>query len=466
MTRMHHPFRTAAGALAAAAVLGLAAPAPAEVFRSEPVRHRTIFVPRDKSLAFHLDGPASRIVVAQPDTASVRATGIDSFYVQGKELGATNLLVYGPGGRLAEVIDVRVGYDALALEEDLAAAFPSEAIRVHPLGAGLLLTGDVSNSGVVERVKALAERFAPQSITSNMTVRASQEVVLEVRILEATRSLSHDIGLQANVQNSSFQFAVGNGLVGVDPPHGVLNLFGGSGSTSIDVQLAALEAKGVVRTLARPNLVALSGEKASFLAGGEFPYPVPQDNNKITLEFRKYGVKLDFRPVVQETGFIRLEVEPEVSKLDPTNSLRVNGFTIPGRTTRNTKTVVELRSGASLAIGGLYQSDYQNDLRATPLIGDLPVIGALFRSARWRRGETELVIIVTPRLAEPADFSPARNPQSLGGKEATGVDLLLRGDALDKPMQGDPAPPVAEATAEGVRRWKSWRNAHQPGSRP
>jgi pilus assembly protein CpaC len=414
--------------------------------QSDPVRHRTVFVPRDKSAAFHLDAPASRIVVAQPETASIVATTSDSFYVQGKEIGSTNLLVYGRGGQLYEVIDVRVGFDPRALQDDLAIAFPGENITVTPLGEGVLLTGEVSDTGVATRAQALAERFAPKGVTSNLTVRSSQEVVLEVRVLEASRSILHDMGVSAAVQNGSFQLATGRGLIGSDSPTGVLNLTGGSGSTSIDVQLAALENKGLIRTLARPNLVALSGEKASFLAGGEFPYPVPQANGgtgtstSITVEFREYGVKLDFRPVVQSNGMIRLEVAPEVSQLDPSNSVRISGFTIPGLITRRTLTTVELRDGSALAIGGLFQHNYQNSISQVPGLGSIPVLGGLFRSTRWQNNETELMIIVTPRLAKAGDFQRAAATQSPPGMEPRPGDLLLRGDALDKPLVGDKAP--------------------------
>jgi pilus assembly protein CpaC len=440
MSRVSRLTRTLAGALVGAAALAAVATASsAEVYRTTPTGHRVVYVPRDKSVAFHLDRPASRIVVAQPDTAVVRATGGDSFYIQGRELGETNLLVYGANGRLSEILDVRVGYDPQALQQDLAIAFPGQDIRVRSLGEGLLLIGHVADTGVAARAKALAERFAPQSITSQLTVGASQEVILEVRVLEATRSVLHDVGVSAAIQNNSFQFLTGSGLLGADPATGVLNLTGAAGSTSIDVQLAVLEAKGLVRTLAKPNLVALSGEKASFLAGGEFPYPVPQIANgntpTITLEFRKYGVKLDFKPIVQDNGLIRLEVEPEVSKLDQTNSIKINGFVVPGLITRNTHTVVELRNGASLAIGGLYQRDYQNDMRQVPGLGDVPVLGALFRSARWRRAETELVIIVTPRLAEAADFTKAQGTTTLPGEEPSDKDLLLRGKSLDRPIE-------------------------------
>jgi pilus assembly protein CpaC len=441
MSRMTNLIRLTAGAFLGAATLAMSTPAPAETYRTVPATHRVVYVPRDKSVAFHVNQPPSRIVVSQPDTASVRATGGTSFYIQGKELGDTNLLIYGPSGRLSEILDVRVGYDSQGLQQDLAALFPDENIRVRSLGAGLLLSGHVSNTGVANRAKALAEKFAPQAITSQMTVAVPQEVVLEVRVLEASRSLMRDMGVTTNIQNGSFQFATGTTLLGADVPKGILALTGGFGHTSVDLQLAALEAKGVVRTLARPNLVALSGEKASFLAGGEFPYPVPQTSGTgtttITLEFRKYGVKLDFTPNVQDNGLIRLEVEPEVSKLDPTNSIKISGFVVPGLITRNTHTTVELRNGASLAIGGLYQRDYENDVRQLPVLGDIPIFSSLFRSARWRRAETELIIIVTPRLVEASDFDKAKATTSMPGEEPRERDLLLNGKALDRPIASE-----------------------------
>ncbi|WP_165837106.1 type II and III secretion system protein family protein [Phenylobacterium hankyongense] len=427
--------RILAGAFAGALSLAIVGPAPAAVFASESTTSRVIYVPRDKSLSFRLDTPATKIVVAQPDTAQVVATTNRSFYVRGKEIGSTNLLVYGPGGRLQEVIDIRVGYDARSLEQDLNTAIPGEDIRVRTVGEGLLLVGEVSNTGVINRAKALADKFAPDAVTSALTARVSQQVVLEVRVLEATRSALQDIGFSGTIQNNSFNFSFGNGLIGSSVPNGQLTLHGGAGHTSIDMALQALEQKGIVRTLARPNLVALSGEKASFLAGGEFPYPVPQGLNQITLEFRQYGVKLNFTPVVEDNGLIRLAVAPEVSQLDQTNSLKINGVTVPGLITRRADTTVELKDGESLAIGGLFQRNYENSLAQIPGLGEIPVLSALFRSTHWKRNETELVIVVTPRLANAGDLASAK-AASLG-PEPSAIDLLLNGKALDKPLTRD-----------------------------
>jgi pilus assembly protein CpaC len=261
-------------------------------------------------------------------------------------------------------------------------------------------------------------------------------VVLEVRVLEATRSALQDLGISGLIQNGSFSFGFGGGLVGASVPTAALQLRGGSGSTLINNTLLAAEEKGVIRTLARPNLVALSGEKATFHAGGEFPYPVPQRDNLITLEFRKYGVELTFVPTVTDNGLIKLEVEPSVSQLDFTNAIRVEGFTIPGLIIRKTKTVVQLKDGQPLSIGGLFQRDYANSLSQIPGIGNIPVLGALARSTRWRKAETELVIIVVPRLTTDADSEAVRNVNVAPGVEPKNLDLILKGKALDKPLTG------------------------------
>mgnify|MGYP000057600720 CR=1 FL=1 len=427
-------IRHATGAALALMTLCAAIPARAESFSSEAARSRVISVPRNKSASFRLESPASRIVVAQPDTAQIVATTDRSFYVRGKALGATNLLIYGDAGRLMEVVDVRVGYDADALQSDLAAALPGEGITVRNLGEGLLLTGEVSTTAVATRAKSMADRFAPEAVTSGLTVRASQQVILEDRILEAGRSDLKDVGFDLNASDGSgFALRTGSGLNGNSAAQGGLSLSGSIGNVGIDVVLKALEEKGVVRTLARPNLVALSGQKASFLAGGEFPFPVPNGRDTVTIEFRPFGVTLGFEPNVQDNGLIRLHVSPEVSQLDSRTPLKLNGIEIPSLVVRRADTTVELKSGESFAIAGLFQQDYVNSVRQLPGAGDVPVLGALFRSSRWRKQETELVIIVTPRLATAADLSQ-QQASPLNGREATAIDLILNGLALDKPL--------------------------------
>jgi|GEM_PF-844711 len=437
---------------ATAALMTVSIPAGAthaDAMYSEAAPSRSIAVPKDKSLSFRLDEPATKIVVAQPDIAEVVATTDRSFYVRGINPGSTNLLVYGPGGRLMQVIDVRVGFDAALLQADLKTAFPGEDLRVQNLGEGLLLTGTASTMSVATRALALAQKFAPDMASSNLLVRASQEVVLEVRVMEATRSALQDVGFSGSITSRNLTGAWGSGLIGNNPPNGVFSLTNHLGSVTVNATLAALEEKGVVHTLARPNLVAVSGGKASFLAGGEFPYPVPQQLNEITIQFREYGVKLNFEPVVQDNGLIRLHVGPEVSQLDQANAIKINGVQVPGLTTRKADTTVEIADGDSLAIGGLFMHNYTNDLRQFPVLGSIPILGNLFRSARWNRNETELVIVVTPHLVTAEDFRKGK-AAVVEAKDPSPFDVMVKGHMLDKPMANDlrgPATPTAFAPA-------------------
>jgi pilus assembly protein CpaC len=429
-----------AAGLGAAIALGASGAAMADAFPSESAPSRTITVPRNKSLSFRLDLPADHIVVAQPETAQIVATTDHSFYVRGKQLGSTNLLVYGGGGRLMEVIDIRVGYDAVALQDDLARAMPGENIRVRNIGEGLILTGEVSTTAIAARAKAYADKFAPEAVSSALTVRSSQQVILEVRIIEASRTALQDIGVNLGAHGTRIDLATGGGLIGASAPQGFLRIRGVTGNTSLDVTLQALEEKGTLRTLARPNLTALSGQKSSFLAGGEFPFPIPNGDGTVAIDFREFGVKLNFQPVVQDNGLIRLEVMPEVSQLDPRNSLRISGFEVPSLTVRRASTTVELRDGESLAIAGLLQQDYANTVSQVPGIGEIPVLGALFRSARWRRQESELVIIVTPRLAGEADFAARPDTPLSLGSEPGAIELFFTGKALDMPISREVTP--------------------------
>ena len=215
------------------------------------------------------------------------------------------------------------------------------------------------------------------------------------------------------------------------------------GTTSIAATIRALEQRGAIRTLAQPTLIAMSGEEASFLAGGEFPFPVPNGQNGVSIEFRTFGVKLNLTPTVQDSGQIRLKVAPEVSQLDPRNSLRIQGYEVPGLTTRRAATTVELRDGESFAIAGLFQQDYVNAVNQIPWAGSVPILGALFRSASWRRQETELVIIVTPHLTTPTnDISTLPNPLA-PRDEPTAIDLILLGRSTTQPLApvGEDVPP-------------------------
>ncbi len=414
-------------ALAACAALTLCA-SPALAGDPLPLafdaeRVRSIDVPKDKSAAFRLERPVGELVVAQPNIAEIVAKTDRSFYVRGKANGITNILVYDPGHNLIEVIDVRVGPDAHALEGDIALSIPGEDIRVSPMADGFHLSGNVSTSAVAQRAVTLAERYAPKGVTSAMNVRETQQVMLEVRIIEASRTALEDFGIDLSILGQDFGVLTGAGLLGNTPPALVTGGRRLIGNATVDITLRALEEQGLLRTLARPNLVAVSGQEAEFLAGGEFPFPVPQGRDMIAIEFKKFGVQLKFTPEIQANGLIRMKVAPEVSQLDTRNPLRINAVDVPSLTVRRASTTVELHEGKSFVIAGLFQEDYVNAVRQVPGLGNIPILGALFKSQRWRRQETELLIVVTPRLADSGK-APAQIAAAI--PDPGGIDLLLQ----------------------------------------
>jgi pilus assembly protein CpaC len=441
-------------AFTASALVALAAcgAATAQVAEDQGGTH-TIVVPKDKSAAFRLDYPASQIVVAQPDTLSLVATTDRSFYVRGKQLGVTNILIYDAQHRLAQVVDVRVGYDVDSLQADLAMALPGENVKASNFAGGILLTGEVATSANAARAAEIAERYAPKAVQSDLTIKAAQQVEVDVRIIEAAHSAIRDLGFNINVKTlGGFTLSTGSALPSGIAPQGTIGVSHQFGAWNIDASLNALEQKGTVRELARPNLVAMSGQEASFLAGGEFPVPIPNGNLGTTIEFKQFGVRLNVTPVVEDNGQIQLKVAPEVSELDTKDGINIQGFQVPAISTRRASTQVELNDGESFAIAGLFQRNYSNTINQVPGASNVPVLGALFRSSDWQRNETELVIIVTPHLTTPTrHIEDLPNPLK-ETSEATAIDVMLDGKSTSKPPanpEGDlyPADAIPAAAA-------------------
>jgi pilus assembly protein CpaC len=389
---------------------------------------RTITVAKDKSAAFHLDQPVGEIVVAQPDMVQLVATTDHGFYIRGKAVGTTNLLIYDRAHHLTQVVDVQVGRDLTSLQSDLVAALPREHIIAANFAGGVLLTGEASTSATAARAAEIAEHYAPKEVTSQITLKAAQQIMVEVRVLEINRTALKDMGFNLTATNSSgLNIATGTGLITGAAPAGAFTIGGKIGGTTVDLTLQALETKGLLRTLARPNLTAMSGEEASFLAGGEFPYPVPAGLGQVTIEFRQYGVKLKVTPTIQASGEIKLKVAPEVSQLDQAHSIQIDGFLLPSIDISNASTTVELKDGQSFAIAGLFQQSYNNSINQVPGLGNLPVLGTLFRSASYQRQETELAILVTPRLMTPVDHIESLPNPFADAREPSAIDLILAG---------------------------------------
>ena len=390
-------------------------------------------VVKDDMVLMRTEAAFKEVRVANAEIADVVVLTDKSFQVLGKTSGKTNVMLYDAQKRLVDIVDVTVGFDVAGLKKSLFETFPNDKIEVRNMAGGVYLSGDVSTDSVARQAEKIAEAYAPKRVTNGLSIRDSHQVMLEVRFVEATRNAVKELGIGLLTQRAG-DFAFQSGSALANPVlSGVIQ--GNFGRTTLDASIEALEEKGVIRTLAEPNLVSMSGETASFLAGGEFPIPVPADDGQIGIEFRQFGVGLAFTPTVLDDGIINLKVAPEVSQLDNANAIRINGTEVPALRVRRANTTIELRNSQSFAIAGLLQSENSNRKSQTPWIGDVPVLGSLFRSSRYQKAETELVIIVTPRLVQPAsDMSELASPLdrlSVPGDMESFIGGTLEGPVAD-----------------------------------
>jgi pilus assembly protein CpaC len=400
----------------------------ANVYHVEPQAEKIdVKVTLHKTETIRVAFPFTEALVGNADVADVVPLTNRSIYIVGKKVGVTRLTMLDQDKQLLGIVDVEVTYDLASLRRQIRAGGDMNGIKVTSVNGKLLLTGLATDSVAMQQALTLAEQIAPGDVTNAIKVAAPQQVLLEVRFIEADRTASRALGVNATVvgnraagvtgvESNSGSISVDNdgdlvnglvnnlagGLTGNAVPFGALIGRVLAGGTSADIFVKALEEKGLARRLAEPNLVALSGDTASFLAGGEFPFPVSAENDKISVEFKKFGIGLAFTPTVLNAGQINLKIEPEVSELDASNFIRVSkDVEIPSLIVRRASTTVELRDGQSFAIAGLLQSNHVKNQRQLPWLGDVPVLGALLRSAAWQKKETDLVIIVTPRLVKP-----------------------------------------------------------------
>ncbi|MGB7336115.1 MAG: type II and III secretion system protein family protein [Salaquimonas sp.] len=368
---------------------------------------RSIRVPLAKPTTFRTDAPFSEIVVGDPGLAIVTPLTDQSFYIVGSSKGTTGIALFNEARELIGSLDVEIGPDTTKLNASLKSALKGSNVTAETQNGNVVISGKAKSPQAAEKARKIAEKYDADAVDS-MQVQSSTQVQLEVRFIEAQRSKSKEIGISFTGDKGRFAgnsggyvSTAGNALISGSLPFGqvVGNLI--SHGLDVDMLVQALEAKGVARRLAEPNLTALSGDTASFLAGGEFPVPVAAEDNKVTVEFKKFGVGLDFTPTVLDNGLINLRIAPEVSAIDNTSGVKFNGILIPGLTVRRASTTVELRDGQSFVMAGLLQSNGNYDVRKFPWLGDLPILGALFRSTSYKKQETDLVIIVTPRLVKP-----------------------------------------------------------------
>ena len=452
---------TTLAALAATTALPIAA--PVAMAQEGPLHAGTLEVPVNKSEVVTSDRVISKALIGSADIADVLPISNRSIYVLGKAVGTTSLTLYDPSNRVIAVMDVSVGPDVQGLRNQIAELVPGHKIDARLSNGHVVLTGLVNDPGAADRAAQLAKTFAGDKVVNMISVGSSQQVMLEVKFVEVNRQLGTQLGVSGflNSLGGSFSGAIGTGasltgntlgLSAITDSYGIFNKSFRIGNTNIEGTLDAMESRGLAKVLAEPTLIALSGEKASFLAGGEFPIPVSQSNGgggtaggggAITVEFKPFGVSLGFTPTVLGDKVISMIIEPEVSSIDPTASVTVNGLVVPGLQTRRASTTVELRDGESFAIAGLIRRDFSTTVNQLPLLGSIPIIGALFRSSGFKKGETELLIVVTPRLVQPLKPEQVRLPTDRIA-DPKPIDVLIDGEGY-RPQPLPPAIPPASA---------------------
>jgi pilus assembly protein CpaC len=361
-----------------------------------------------------LEKGASSVFVGNPELADVQVQSPTIIYVFAKKAGTTNLFALDGKGNVLLNSPVSIEYDVSGLQKTLREVAESDKINVISVVEGLLLTGRVKSAAVAEDIRRVANLYAPgEKVINRLSVQGAQQVNLRVQVAEVSRSVTKQLGVNwenlSAFGNFGFGFARGPDIVNATgnilTSTATNNIYAGfnDGQTAINALIDALEEDGLITVLAEPNLTALSGETASFLAGGEFPIPVPQEGGTISIDYKEFGVSLDFTPTLVNDNRINLKVRPEVSQLSSASAINVGGIFVQSLLTRRADTTVELASGQSFVLGGLLNSDSDNSISKTPLLGELPIIGALFRSTSFQRNETELVIIVTPYLVKPTN---------------------------------------------------------------
>jgi pilus assembly protein CpaC len=379
-----------------------------------------------KSKVVDLTTSIKRASLANPEVADTVVLSPKQIYLTGKAVGVTTLTLWKENGELFSAFDVTVSPDLSQLREQLHKVLPDEqGILVTAAHDHVTLSGTISNLARQSRALEIAEPYAPKKVVNLLQVGGAQQVMLEVRVAEMDRNLIRRIGINMAGADKAGNFGVTTlnsitTLADTSTASGPLGqLVTGAVNALVRFQtgditwtgfIDALKQEDVIKVLAKPTLVAVSGQEAQFLSGGEFPFPIPQAFGVITIQYKKFGVGLSFTPTVLTNNRISMAVSPEVSELDFTNALQIQGFNVPTIATRRATTVVELADGQSFAIAGLLRDNVRETVAKFPVLGDIPVLGALFRSSRYTKNQTELVIIVTPHYVKPMDVAQLALP--------------------------------------------------------
>ncbi len=427
----HMCFFLAIGTFSAAGQNALPAAAP-------PAEGETMHVLVGKSVVINVQAPLTRILSSNPAAVETMATSPTQVVVEGKAAGESSLILWDESGR-SQVLDVAVDLDIAGLRSAIQRSYPHEKLEVEADAGRLVLTGTASNAHIAEDISKLAGVYSTQVVNSvRIPLAHERQLMLEVKFAEVDRTALSQLGV--NLLSTGATNTVGTTTTGqfggfgqqiindVSGPRSgpfssqetinqVLNIFLFRPDLHLGAVVQALQARNVLQILAEPNLMAISGQKATFLAGGEFPFPIVQPSagfNSVTIQFKPFGVKLDFTGVIEEDNTLRLHVSPEVSTLDFTNALVISGFTVPAISTRRAETEIELKDGQSFGIAGLLDQRATTQLSKVPGLGDIPVLGQLFRSRSVNKTNTELLVFVTAHILDPIHVEPPPpNPPAL-----------------------------------------------------
>lgn len=419
---------------------------------SQSALARSLSLTVGKADTIRIGGNVADILVADPSVVDVGPLQSNKVYLVGQNPGHTNVLVFDASGNTIETIDVNVRVDHSLLQKTISQLFPDEEIEVKTVNDDIVLTGKVANPAVASRVQEIASRFVngDETIINLMDVVSEQQVMLRVRVLEASREVLSELGIEANLVDNNTSTTLGHAGAALattaatgltKDPFGVGTfMYNAERIGTMSLTMRALEQDGLISTLAEPNLTAISGEQAGFLAGGQFPIPTGRDRDgNITIEYKSFGVGLNFRPTVLTNDRISLQLTTEVSSLSTQNSITLNQIQIPAINMRRAETVVEIGSGGSLMIAGLLKSETVSQMSDVPGLNKLPIIGDLISSDSFSRDESELIIMITPYLVSPfADKTQAKVTED--AQVVAALDSVSRSN------------PLAEAFLTSLRR--------------
>src|SRR5215208_2192726 len=402
-----------------------------------------------QSRVINFDRPVGRFSVSNPEIAEAVLVTPDQVLVNGKAFGQVNFIAWEQSGNAYLVFDVYVRANLSLIDSQMRVLFPKDDIRLSQANGSVVMSGSVSDPVRVAQAQSVVEAagFKTVNMLSSPVANATQ-VQLQVRVAEVSRSKMRDLGSSyASVNGGTSAYASGGGpanltssvlpALGTTFAGSALNLFLFNSGLGTAAYIRALQTSGALRQLAEPNLIAMNGQQASFLAGGEFPVPIVQgggDRSSVSVIFKEYGVRLNFKPTIIDEDHIRLELEPEVSTIDFANGVKFDGFLIPALRTRRAKTGVELRDGQSFALAGLLDNNESRSLSKVPVLGDIPVLGALFKSKSFQKNETELMFIVTASLVKPLNRDDLPQMRGIDGlKSGSPLGLEPKGEAIEGP---------------------------------